>query len=82
MAGRLDDNVSRDDVAAAELHFATVSWCLYRWRTGCRKTRRIHTAVRHLCPDLSSPRPEPWLPYVFTSIDDPRLDEIVRQNRP
>jgi hypothetical protein len=24
------------------------------------------------------PRPEPWLPYVFTSIDDPRLDEIVR----
>lgn len=28
------------------------------------------------------PRPEPWLPYVYTSIDDPRLDEIVRQNRP
>lgn len=27
------------------------------------------------------PRPESWLPYVFTSIDDPRLDEIVRQNR-
>jgi len=24
------------------------------------------------------PRPESWLPYVFTSIDDPRLDEIVR----
>jgi hypothetical protein len=22
------------------------------------------------------PRPEPWLPLVFTSIDDPRLDEI------
>lgn len=28
------------------------------------------------------PRPEPWPPYVFTSIDDPRLDEIVRLNRP
>jgi len=28
------------------------------------------------------PRPESWLPYVFTSIDDPRLDEIVPQNRP
>ena len=27
------------------------------------------------------PRPESWLPYVFTSIDDPRLDEIVRWNR-
>lgn len=26
-------------------------------------------------------RPEPWLPHVFTSIDDPALDEIVRQNR-
>jgi hypothetical protein len=28
-----------------------------------------------------SPRPEPWYPYVFTSINDPRLDEILRQNR-
>jgi len=28
------------------------------------------------------PRPESWLPYVFTSIDDPRIDQIVRQNRP
>ena len=28
------------------------------------------------------PCPDRWLPYVFTSIDDPRLDEIVRQNRP
>jgi hypothetical protein len=28
------------------------------------------------------PRPESWLPDVFASIDDPRLDEIVRQNRP
>ena len=23
------------------------------------------------------PRPESWLPYVFTSIDDPRLDEMI-----
>jgi hypothetical protein len=30
----------------------------------------------------SSPHPEPWFPYVFTSIDDPCLDEILRQNRP
>ncbi len=31
------------------------------------------------CPiaDLPSPRLESWLPYVFTSIDDPRLDEII-----
>jgi hypothetical protein len=28
------------------------------------------------------PRPESWLPYVFTSIDDPRLDGFVRQNCP
>ena len=31
---------------------------------------------------LRSPRTEPWLPYVFTSIDDPRLDETMCQNRP
>jgi hypothetical protein len=42
----------------------------------------ISRLLRHPCPDLSSPRPESWLPYVFTSIDDPRLDEILRQNRP
>jgi hypothetical protein len=41
----------------------------------------ISRLLRHPCPDLSSPRPESWLPYVFTSIDDPRLDEILRQNR-
>jgi len=32
--------------------------------------------------DANLLRPEPWLPYVFTSIDDPRMDEIVPQNRP
>ena len=29
----------------------------------------------------SLPRPGLWLPYLFTSIDDPRLDEIARVNR-
>jgi hypothetical protein len=28
-----------------------------------------------------SDRPEPWYPCVFTSMDDSRLDEIMRQNR-
>lgn len=28
-----------------------------------------------------SPRPKPWYPYVFTSIDDPRLEEILGRNR-
>jgi hypothetical protein len=31
--------------------------------------------------DVRSPRPEVWLPYVFTSIDDSRLDEIAHRNR-
>jgi hypothetical protein len=26
------------------------------------------------------PRPEPWFPCVFTSIDDPQLDEFLRSN--
>ena len=30
---------------------------------------------------VRSERTEPWLPYVFTSIDDPRLDELLGQNR-
>jgi hypothetical protein len=38
--------------------------------------------LRQPFPDVSSPRPEAWLPYMFTSIDDPQLDEIVRRNRP
>jgi hypothetical protein len=38
----------------------------------------ISRLLRHPCPDLRSRRPEPWLPYVFTSIYDPRLDEIMR----
>jgi hypothetical protein len=42
----------------------------------------ISRLIGYAVPDLPSPRPEPWLPYVFTSIDDPRLDEIVRLNRP
>ena len=35
----------------------------------------ISRLLRMPCPDMHHPRPEPWLPYVFTSIDDPRLDE-------
>jgi hypothetical protein len=41
----------------------------------------------YLCPGVmfrafgNLPRPESWLPYVFTSIDDFALDEIVGQNR-
>ena len=27
------------------------------------------------------PRPQSWLPYVFTSIDDPRLDEIIPRDQ-
>jgi hypothetical protein len=38
----------------------------------------ISRLLRYPVPDVSSPRPEPRLPYVITSIDDPRLDEIVR----
>jgi len=41
----------------------------------------ISRLLRYPCPDLSSPRPEPCLPYVFTSIDGPCLDEILRRNR-
>jgi len=31
--------------------------------------------------ECRSDRPEPWQPYVFTSIDDPRLDEIIPQHQ-
>jgi hypothetical protein len=57
------------------------------WR--CRSCARLRYSSEggYLCgPRMfralgNLPRPESWLPYVFTSIDDPRLDEIVRQNR-
>ena len=57
------------------------------WR--CRSCARLRYSSEggYLCPGVmfrafgNLPRPELWLPYVFTSIDDPRLDEIVRQNR-
>jgi hypothetical protein len=29
----------------------------------------------------SLPRPKSWLPYVFTSIDDPCIDEVMHQHR-
>ena len=43
----------------------------------------IYVLQDHFVLSGNLPRPESWLPYVFSSIDDPRLDEIVvRQNRP
>jgi hypothetical protein len=44
--------------------------------------RTISRLLRYPYHDLSSPRPESWLPYVLTSIHDPRLDEMLRKNRP
>jgi hypothetical protein len=57
------------------------------WR--CRSCARLRYSSEggYLCgPRMfralgNLPRPESWPPYVFTSIDDPRLDEIVRQNQ-
>jgi len=43
--------------------------------------RRLCAPRNHVSAFGNLPRPELWLPYVFTSIDDPHLDEIVRQNR-
>jgi len=40
----------------------------------------ISRLLRMPFPDMRHRRPEPWLPYVFTSIDDPRLDEILGFN--
>ena len=38
-----------------------------------QKLLRSFVSLEYSCSGLCS-----WLPYVFTSIDDPRLDEIVR----
>ena len=37
----------------------------------------ISRLLRMPCPDPRHPRPEPWYPYVFTSVNDPRLDEVL-----
>jgi hypothetical protein len=58
-------------------------WC-------CRSCNRLRYSSEggYLRPGVmfralgSLPRPGLWLPYMFTSIDDPRLDEIARVNRP
>jgi hypothetical protein len=58
------------------------------WR--CRSCARLRYSSEgsYLRPTRSFralgnlPRPESWLPYVFTSIDDPRIDELLRQNQP
>ncbi len=57
------------------------------WR--CRSCARLRYSSEggYLCPGTrfgafgNLPRPDSWLPYVFTSIDDPHLDKIVRLNR-
>ena len=45
---------------------------------GFRGLARLGEAGLMLAALGNLPRPESWFPYVFTSIDDPRLDEIVR----
>lgn len=57
------------------------------WR--CRSCNRLRYSSEggYLRPSYlggllgNLPRPESWLPYVFTSIDDPRLDEILHPPR-
>jgi hypothetical protein len=54
------------------------------WR--CRSCARLRYSSEggYLRPGMlfrtfgNLPRPESWLPYVFTSIDDPGLDDIER----
>ena len=67
-----------------------VSWCCrscnrlrYSSEGGALVSRGgpISRLLRMPCPDMCHPRPESWLPYVFTSIDDPRLNEFLRQDR-
>jgi hypothetical protein len=58
------------------------------WR--CRSCARLRYSSEggYLCSGImfrafgNLPRPELWLPYVFTSINDPRLDDIVHHHRP
>ena len=58
------------------------------WR--CRSCARLRYSSEggYLSPGMrfrclgNMPRPESWFPHVFTSIDDPHLDEILHQNRP
>jgi hypothetical protein len=55
----------------------------------CRSCARLRYASeggylrpgRYLRAYGNLPRPQPWFPYVFASIYDPRLDEILRQSR-
>ncbi len=54
------------------------------WR--CRSCARLRYSSEggYLRPGImfrafgNLPKPESWLPYLFTSIDDPRIDDIVR----
>jgi hypothetical protein len=55
----------------------------------CRSCARLRYASeggylrpgRYLRAHGSLPRPQPWFPYLFTSIHDTRLDEILRVKR-
>jgi hypothetical protein len=47
----------------------------YASEGGCLRPGRFLRAYGNL------PRPQPWFPYIFTSIHDPRLDEILRLKR-
>jgi hypothetical protein len=58
------------------------------WR--CRSCARLRYSSEggYLSPGTrfrrlgNLPRPKPWLPCVFTSIDDPRLDDLLRRIHP
>lgn len=47
------------------------------WIRGRGAIARMFEAALGPC---HSPRPELWLPYVITSLDDPHLDEIIGAN--
>ena len=56
------------------------------WRCRSCAQLRYSSEGGYLCPGKrfrafgNLPRPESWFPYVFASIDDSRLHEMIRQN--
>lgn len=67
-----------------------ISWrcrscCRLRYSSEGGYLRPSYLGLGKLGPRLRSlgnlPRPESWLPFVFTSIDDPQLREIIRLSR-
>jgi len=63
--------------SCARLRYSSASEGGYLRPTGFGRLGRLGVALRAYG---NLPRPESWLPYVFTSIDDPRIDQIVRRN--